>query len=184
MIDKKSARRFCCEDLSKIENYQEAISDMSQTWDIHHRRETTEGISGKELIRRGEYFHRCASELIFLTKSQHHRLHWLGNKHRLGKTHTAESRKKMSRAHRGENNGFFGKRHTTTTKKKISEALSGEKNIHFGTRWYTDGVKNVRARSCPDGFVEGRLPWKKVEKRPDVAGEGDAETRSLRRWQT
>lgn len=69
MINKKLARRYCSEDLSLIENYQEAISDKTQTWDIHHRRETDEGLSTRELMKRREYFQRPAGELIFLTKS-------------------------------------------------------------------------------------------------------------------
>jgi len=27
----------------------------------------------------------------------------------------------------------------------------------IGLKWYTDGVNNIRAFECPDGYVHGRL---------------------------
>ena len=73
------AKRYCSEDISLIENYQEAISDEERTWDIHHRRESdSEGrtlFTGKQLIEMGLYFKRPASELIFVTRSMHWKLH-------------------------------------------------------------------------------------------------------------
>ena len=42
MINEKGAKRFCSEDISLIENYNEAISDEEKMWDIHHRRECDE----------------------------------------------------------------------------------------------------------------------------------------------
>jgi len=39
MICLKSLKKFCCEDLSLIENYDLAISDTNQTWHCHHRLE-------------------------------------------------------------------------------------------------------------------------------------------------
>ena len=40
-----------------------------------------------------------------------------------GKTFTSETRKKMSEAHKGTNNGFYGKIHSEETRKKMSNAL-------------------------------------------------------------
>lgn len=188
MISKRMARRFCCEDISKIEGYQEAVADDTQVWHIHHKRETDEGIPGKELIRRGEYFRRPASELIFLTKTQHHRLH------SLGKHHSETTREKISQALSGEKNPHFGKHRSEETKQKISQAKCGEKNPFFGKRlsaehkkkiarallgnehtlgfhWWNDGIKSVCARECPPGFVRGKLPWKKMEKTEDERAE-------------
>ena len=79
MINEKMAKRYCSEDISLIENYQEAISDEEKMWDIHHRRECDENgktlFTGKQLIEMNLYFKRPASELIFVTRSMHWKLH-------------------------------------------------------------------------------------------------------------
>ena len=79
MINEINAKRFCSEDISLIENYNEAISDQTKTWDIHHRRECDENgrtlFTGKQLIEMGLYFKRPASELVFVTRSMHWKLH-------------------------------------------------------------------------------------------------------------
>ena len=79
MINTNNAKRYCSEDLSLIENYHEAIADEERMWDIHHRRECdSEGrtlFTKKQLIDLGLYLNRPASELIFVTKSMHGKLH-------------------------------------------------------------------------------------------------------------
>lgn len=79
MISEYNAKRFCSEDISLIENYQDAISDEERTWDIHHRRECDENgrtlFTGKQLIDMGLYLNRPAAELIFVTRSMHMKLH-------------------------------------------------------------------------------------------------------------
>lgn len=77
MINKRS-KQYCCEPLNLIENYELAINDKTQTWVIHHRLEITNNghnLNMNELKRLGLYYNRPASELIFLTKSEHARLH-------------------------------------------------------------------------------------------------------------
>ena len=74
MINFKQARKFCIEDISLIENYEQAKKDLIQTWDLHHRKEE-EGYTYKELKKLGLYHKRPASELIFLTHSKHMSLH-------------------------------------------------------------------------------------------------------------
>ena len=39
MIKEDNAKKYCCEDISLIENYNQAIADKEKMWDIHHRRE-------------------------------------------------------------------------------------------------------------------------------------------------
>ena len=79
MINEKKAKRYCSENISLIENYDEAISDYTKMWDIHHRRECdSEGrtlFTHKQLIEMDLYYKRPASELIFVTKSMHNKLH-------------------------------------------------------------------------------------------------------------
>ena len=118
MINIYVAQGYCKDDISLIENYDQAIADMTQTWDCHHRRETIYSRSG--LIEIGEYYNRPACELIFLTPFEHRRLH------QLGKHHSEETRKKMSESKKGENHPFFGKHHSEETIKKMSEATKGK----------------------------------------------------------
>ena len=168
MINFKYAKKFCNEDISLIENYANAIADKEQTWDCHHRKEITISKSKKELIELGEYYNRPASELIFLTPSEHRSLHNKGKtSHWKGKHRSEETRKKMSEAHKGKKRKPF----TEETRKKLSEAMKGKnKGKHLseehkhkmaearkGRSWFNNGIKNVRAKSCPEGFVKGRL---------------------------
>ena len=80
MINEYYAKSFCCEDISLIENYDKAIADTTQTWDCHHRVEILPcgRFSTDDLIKFGLYWKRPASELIFLTKTEHNRLHKTG----------------------------------------------------------------------------------------------------------
>ena len=79
MLNEYNAKRFCSDDISLIENYREAISDKEKMWDTHHRRESDENgrtlFTKKQLIEMGLYFNRPASELIFVTRSMHCKLH-------------------------------------------------------------------------------------------------------------
>ena len=79
MINEHNAKRFCSEDIALIENYQEAISDEEKMWDTHHRRECDENgktlFTKKQLIEMNLYYDRPASELVFVTRSMHLKLH-------------------------------------------------------------------------------------------------------------
>ena len=79
MINEKSAKSYCSEDICLIENYYQAIADEERMWDIHHRRECDENgrtlFTHKQLKEIGLYFNRPASELIFVTRSMHKKLH-------------------------------------------------------------------------------------------------------------
>ena len=79
MINEKMAKRYCSDGISLIENYYQAIADEKKIWDIHHRRECDENgrtlFTHKQLIKNGLYFKRPASELIFVTRSMHWKLH-------------------------------------------------------------------------------------------------------------
>ena len=79
MINAKKAKCYCSEDIAMIENYHQAIADQTRTWQIHHRRECDENgntlLTGKQLIEMHLYFKRPASELMFVTRSMHMKLH-------------------------------------------------------------------------------------------------------------
>lgn len=83
----RDAQRYCKEDLSLIENYELAKNDPTPNkWCIHHRDEiriTPSGLishrSVEELVENDRYYNCPANELIFLTQSDHWKLH-----HKLG----------------------------------------------------------------------------------------------------
>ena len=81
MICEKNVRKYCCEDISLIENYYEAINS-NEMWVCHHRLEIQgdEKYSIRQLIEMRLYYERPANELIFLSKQQHASLHILINK--------------------------------------------------------------------------------------------------------
>lgn len=87
----KNTLKFCCEDISLIENYNKAINDRSQSYICHHRLETDKNMSVKELIEKNLYYNRPANELILLTFSEHSTLH---NK---GRLHSKETKEKQSK---------------------------------------------------------------------------------------
>ena len=136
MINEKYARKYCRDDLSKIENYDKAISDTTQTWDLHHRLELTldgePALTHNQLKMHDMYYNRPYYELIFLTPSEHRRLHKKGENHPLfGKHRSEETRRKMSESHKGEKNPFYGKHHSEETRRKISESHKGKKRAPF-----------------------------------------------------
>ena len=114
MINEGCAKKYCCEDLSLIENYELAINDTTQTWDCHHRGEILPcgRFSIDDLKKFGLYFNRPASELIFLTHSEHQRLHLKGV------PLSEEHKKAMS-------DSLKGVPKSEATKKAISDGLKG-----------------------------------------------------------
>ena len=112
MINVRQAKRFCKEDISKIENYDKATADTTQTWHCHHRTEIWWNCSAKDLLENECYYHRKACELIFLTSKEHTSLHKKGKKRN---PFTEEHRRKMSEAKKG-------KKFTEEHRKKIADA--------------------------------------------------------------
>ena len=152
MINEYYAKKFCKEDISKIENYDKAIADTTQVWHCHHRTEIWWHCSKKDLIENECYYNRKACELIFLTKSEHSRLHNKGRKfteeHRKnlseshkGKHLSENHRKKLSEANKGKATWNKGKSMTEETKQKLSEALKGHKGMAGMTWKLIDGKR-------------------------------------------
>lgn len=137
----KNAFIFCEDDISLIENYEQAINDTTQTWDCHHRLETDFGLSQKELIDSNRYFNVSAKDLIFITHAEHTILH------RTGKKQSEETKRKRSKSMKGKNKGkpspMKSKHHTEESKYLIGEAskqwhknnpgaMKGENNPMYG----------------------------------------------------
>ena len=190
MISERMAKKMCRDDLSKIENYAEAVASP-ELWHCHHRREAVYSRDG--LLEIGEYWHRPAAELIFLTESEHHSLHSRGRclsdetrqkiaEAMAGKPCSDEHRRKIGDANRG-------RIMSDETKRKMSEAQAGKRlseehrlkigdanrglvrsdevrkrlsEAKAGMTWWNDGVRCYMARECPPGCVKGRLKRRKA----------------------
>lgn len=122
MINYEKTKRYCCEDISLIENYEQAVADHMQVWDIHHRLEIQGPFTNSRelLIKCGMYYGVPASQLVFMTHAEHLRLHYKG---RPGHLRSAETRLKLSEVHKGKS---MSEEH----KRKIAEALKGRRR-HF-----------------------------------------------------
>lgn len=114
MISIGNVRRKCRDDISKIKNYDKAIADTTQTWECHHINELT--FTAKELKKMNMYYNRPASELVFLTKAEHKKLHYsvcVGAK---------EHKRKIGEAHKGNQ----------ACKGKIRSEFGKKFKEHFG----------------------------------------------------
>lgn len=184
MINTKIAELYCCEDLSLIENYQQALNDQTQTWCCHHRAEILPcgRYKARHLIKHNLYFNRPASELIFLTRVQHNQIHTKGRRvtiatrmriskatigrvgPNLGKKFSEETCRRISEALRGKPSCRKGAHHTEESKRKMSLSMKGRKAWNKGKKtdyhWYTNGVVSVQAKECPEGFTSGRTLFK------------------------
>ena len=126
-------------------------------------------------------FNNSLSNLVYLTNSEHRRMHMKG------KHHSLETKKKMSAAQKGEKHPLYGKHLSEETKRKISEAQKGKilseetkrkmseaqkgkilseetkrkmSEKHKGKIWINNGVISKRVQcdeDIPEGFSRGRL---------------------------
>lgn len=117
MINEKYAKMYCKDDITKIENYQEAVNDKENLWIIHHKLETT--LDGefahkkKDLIRMCMYYQRPYFELVFLTQKDHRKVH---NKIR-------------------KSNGLFGRKRTNKEIENVVKGMVGKKHDNFPKHW-------------------------------------------------
>lgn len=153
-----------CKEYWKIENYEKAINDDSQIWEVHHRLEIMP-FSGKivganYLIKQSMYYDVKPEELIFLTKAEHTKLDRPHNTRSFsGRRHTSESIEKIR-------NNNKGKKRSEETKRNISKAKKGKptwnknkSNIKIvGRHWYTNGIEDRTffEENVPEGWTKGR----------------------------
>ena len=136
MINTSIAKSYCREDLSLIENYNEAANDLTQTWDCHHRLEiqNEKVVLRSDLIKQGLYYHRPAEELIFLTHSEHVTLHKSGKyNHNYGKDPWNKNK-----------TGIYSEE----TKQKISNTLKGNIPWNKGKK-----MSEAYKESCKKGWI-------------------------------
>ena len=116
MIHLRTVKKFC-KDYTRIENYEEAVNDTTQTWICHHI--LGEILTREQLLDHDFYYDVPPCMLKFVTKAEHARIHGkvkVGKKNSFfGKHHTEESRARMSASHKGI-------LHTKETRIKLSEA--------------------------------------------------------------
>ena len=137
MINERRVRKYCRDELSKIENYDKAIADKTTTWHLHHRLELTldgePALTVAQLKMHDMYYNRPYYELIFLTPTEHRRLHSMNmsedTKQRIseslkGQHPSEETKKKMSEAKKGRT-------FSDETRRKICEMMKGKKRKPF-----------------------------------------------------
>lgn len=138
----KNVLKLCCEDISKIENYDKAIIDSVRIWHCHHRLETISNsiITVETLKKANMYYHRPANELIFLSPSEHAKLHTTGersNKVWLKKHLPEYIKQKISLSNKGKPKSEehkqklklsrLGKKASLETRQKLSAMRKGKK---------------------------------------------------------
>ena len=167
--------KFCSEPLDNVEHYEEASAEDFAGWCIHHRLEIQPDgtrVSAKELIDKELYFGRPASELIFMRKREHNRLHLIGNTYTKGKHLSEESRQKMSEAHKG-------KHLPTETRQKIAESHKGKHLPAEHCKKIAEALKGKRhsAEACKKMSESHRGKQLSVEHRNKLS-----ETKKGTRW--
>lgn len=140
MISEHQVSKYCCGEISDIENYEAAMNDTSKVWHCHHRNEIQgeSRYSAIDLMDMGLYWRRPPQELIFLTPREHrslHNIHTDSTKQKIsaknkGRKWSEESKKRFSESRIGqmcgERHHFYGKHHSKETRDKISKSLSGD----------------------------------------------------------
>lgn len=106
MINEKQARWMCCDDITKIYGYNEAVADKENMWNLHHCLGLVYSV--EELKKRGLYYKQPAEMLLFCTYKEHQILHAITRKI------SDETRRRMSNAH--INNPKISKRVAQFTK--------------------------------------------------------------------
>jgi group I intron endonuclease len=90
---------------------------------------------------------------------------------RKGKKFSEETKRKMSESHKNPSDeirkkiseSHKGKNPSDEIRKKISESHKGKNNWSKGRKCYTNGIENIYAFECPEGFHKGRV-FKNIKK--------------------
>ena len=169
MVSIKALKSYCSGDITKIENYEKAISDPDVKWVCHHRREDLD-YSRQDLINQGLYYKVSPEDLILLTLTAHRQLYMTGERNNMyGKKHPEETKKKISKAMTGkmvgEKNPMYGKKRPEETKKKISKALTGKHTTTPKVRCLELGIIFVCNGAC-DRYIREKYndKWFQVGK--------------------
>lgn len=124
MINEKWVKQYCCEDISKIYGYKEAVEDKTKRWELHH----CLGLAWtkEQLIEMGLYYNQPADRLMFVTPSEHKNLHF-----KLG-YNNEEWRNNISNTLKGRTAWNKGVPRPEHLKEKQSKRMSGAGNPNYG----------------------------------------------------
>lgn len=78
-----------------------------------------------------------------------------------GRKRTEEFKKRISECSRGSNNGMYGKTYTQEVKDALSKQAHEQ---HKDSKWWNNGITQVFQKDCPEGYTNGRLPFKEDNK--------------------
>ena len=119
MINVRHAKEFCSGDITEIENYEVAVNDKNETWDVHHRLElhpdNSTRFTREDLKRLDLYYNVEPEMLIFLKRKEHLQMHKKGKSitenQRLNrpKKLTEEHKRNIGLASKGRKMPFAGK---------------------------------------------------------------------------
>lgn len=101
MISIQNSKRFCKGDYREIENYDLAIADTENTWELHHRDEVQpDGVvlSRKWMQEHGIYNSVPPYSLIYLHPIEHRKLHLTDDMNPCWKGDSAKATAKYHRA--------------------------------------------------------------------------------------
>lgn len=132
MINIDKVKLYCSDDITKIENYEEASNDENLMWHCHHRLESD--FTKEELLSRNMYYNIPAYQLIFLTPKQHLSIHFnscAGADERKNKI----SSKLVGNINGSYGSGFTGRHHTIEARRKIGEASIGRQSRLLKKVW-------------------------------------------------
>jgi hypothetical protein len=85
---------------------------------------------------------------------------WKSDKRRKQGSDHFKKLRSEGKLHKGDTFGMKGKSHSQESREKMSLSQSGSKNSQFGLHWITDGVKSKRIKKTdplPDGWRKGRI---------------------------
>ena len=146
--------------------------DRKERWCLHHIDWTIKETDPER------YEQWNIKDLLPMTARQHRRLHMLIDKinndtKKYGHPITDEEKKYLSELWKGRPSPNKGNHFhlSDEAKRKISEAQKGRKRPGIGGRpkgspatkgnkgmhWFTDGVNNIQAYECPEGYRNGRV---------------------------
>lgn len=136
-FDKFEGEEVHCELCGKkLEELSESNSNWNKGFVIHHKDMRSSEDSYYHIDNRPE-------NLLVLCPSCHTRVHNKGNTNWLGKTHSEETKRRMSESKRGKNNPMFGKSLPEETRVKMSESKRGENNPFYGKTHSEDHRRRI-----------------------------------------